>query len=272
MSVAAEMREQGRGMAGALLVLGISFAYTIETWWLAVETSAIHLIGFVVCGLLLVLPVTRNVGFRSDEAETGPRHSPAWIEFAEAVFQAFFVAYVTLFLIGALSPEDPLSVILRTGLVQIVPLALGAALANEALSGGQDEIPEAPFPRSLSMFALGAVFFAAPIAPTGEVAVLAARASWLRLGAILLITLLVTHLVLYELEFRGQTARLKDLSRRRQAGRTCMLYAIALLVSGGLLVAVGDAGGEPLPTWVSRTVVLAFPGAVGASAARVVLA
>lgn len=41
------MREQGRGMAGALLVLGISFAYTIETWWLAVETSAIHLIGFI---------------------------------------------------------------------------------------------------------------------------------------------------------------------------------------------------------------------------------
>ena len=35
-------------MAGALLVLGISFAYTIETWWLAVEISPAHLVGFVV--------------------------------------------------------------------------------------------------------------------------------------------------------------------------------------------------------------------------------
>ena len=40
MSVVSEIREQGRGMAGALLVLGISFAYTIETWWLAVEIPA----------------------------------------------------------------------------------------------------------------------------------------------------------------------------------------------------------------------------------------
>lgn len=259
-------------MAGALLVLGISLAFTIETWWLAVEIPVTHLVGFVVGGLVFVFPVTRTVGFRSDEADTGPRRSPVWVEFFEAVFQGFFVAYVVLFLLGVLSPQDPLPVIVRTGLVQIVPLTFGATLANEVLRGDQDEIPEASFPRSLGVFTMGAVFFAAPIAPTDEVAVLVARADWPRLGVILLVTLVVTYLILYELEFRGQTARLEGRSRWRQIGQTCTLYAVGLVVAAGLLVAMGDAVDEPVATLVGRTIVLAFPAAIGASAARVVLA
>jgi uncharacterized membrane protein len=122
------------------------------------------------------------------------------------------------------------------------------------------------------VFALGAAFFAAPIAPAGEVAMLASRASWLRIGAILLATLAVTYLVLYELEFRGQRGRLEGRSRWRQGGQTCTLYAVGVVVALVLLVAVGDAGTVPLPTLVRHTDLQAFPAAVGDSAARVVLA
>jgi len=51
-------------MMGALLVLGISFAYDRETWWLAVEVPATHLLAFVVVGIALIVPITRAVGFR----------------------------------------------------------------------------------------------------------------------------------------------------------------------------------------------------------------
>ena len=271
MSVIMELREQGRGMAGALLVVGISYVYTMETWWLAAEVSALHLVAFVVVGLALVLPVTRSVGFRSEDPDGGGE-SPVWVEFAEAVFQALVVAYAVLFLLNVLSLSDSPSLLIRAGLVEIVPLAFGAALANEALSGGQEEMEESSFPRSLGVFALGAVFFAAPIAPTGEVVVLAARASWLRIGAILLTTLVVTYFILYELEFRGQSARLEGRSGWKQAGQTCTVYVIGIFVSLVLLVAVGDAGTVPFPTLVRQTVVLTFPSAIGASAARVVLA
>jgi putative integral membrane protein (TIGR02587 family) len=344
MSVAAEIREQGRGMAGALLVLGVSFTYTIETWWLAVEIPATHLVGFVAVGLAFVVPVSRAVGFRTDsfdgggEAETGAgdsteraerrgssgrttdgraddeqdaieaehegsgeigegmrgaieageenveealegtklptqfARSPMWVEALEAVFQAFFVAYVTLFLLGVIDPNDPLPVIVRTGLVQVVPLAFGAALANEVLSAEQATMSEAEFPRSLAVFALGAVFFAAPIAPTEEVAILATRATWIRLAGVVVATLVGAYLILYVLEFRGQSGRLEGRSRWGQLGGTCMVYAVGLIVAGGMLLAFTQTAGDPLASEVRRTVLLAFPAAIGASGARVVLA
>ena len=324
MSVAAEIREQGRGMAGALLVLGISFTYTIETWWLAVEIPATHLVAFVAVGLVLVVPVSRAVGFRTDsldeseeeleqEGEEEPQdgtesdedlatdggrveetlreegenvekavedapiptqfaRSPMWVEALEAVFQAFFVAYVTLFLLGIIDPSDPLPVIVRTGLVQVVPLSFGAALANEVLSAEQADIAEAEFPRSLGVFAMGAVFFAAPIAPTEEVSILATRASWVRLAGAMVATLVGAYLILYVLEFRGQSGRLEGRSRWGQLGGTCMVYAVGLIVAAGMLLAVTETAGDPFASVVRRTVLLAFPAAIGASGARVVLA
>jgi putative integral membrane protein (TIGR02587 family) len=273
-----ELREQGRGMAGALLVLGISFSYTIETWRLAVDISPVHLLGFVVVGLALVVVVTRSVGFRSDEADDDPtadsgRHaeSPLWVEFLEIVFQSFFIGYTMLFVLGVVNLQMPFLVFLRTGLVQVVPLAFGAALANELLSGEQEEFREVGFPQYLGVFSLGAVFFAAPLAPTEEIGVIAEQVSWGQLGVLLVATLVVTYLMLYELEFRGQSRRLQGRSRRRQLGQTCTVAVVGLVVAFWLLVALSSIDSEPFATWVRQTIVLAFPAAIGASGARVIL-
>jgi putative integral membrane protein (TIGR02587 family) len=280
MKLAAELREQGRGMAGALLVLGISFAYTVETWRLAVDIPPLHLLGFVVAGLALVVSITHSVGFRSDEdveadgADTGLRRhgeSPLWVEFTEIVFQSLFIGYATLALLGVVDLRTPFSVVVRTGLIQVVPLAVGAALANELLSGEQEELPEAGFPHNLGVFALGAIFFSAPIAPTGEVGLIAAQIDWMRVGVLLAVTISVAFLMLYELEFRGQSRRLQDRSRPRQVGQTCIVTVVGLVVAFGLLVALGGIETEPVATWARRTVVLAFPATVGASGARVIL-
>ena len=332
-------------MAGALLVLGITFTYTIETWWLAVEIPAMHLVGLVAVGLALVVPVTRTVGFRTDsldeddggtdgerggeggaaEEETDERdanetesgaeeddaesddedppeldrgrveealrageedveealeekipaqfaRSPMWVEALEAVFQAFFVGYIALFLLGVIDLGDPPLVIVRTGLVQVVPLAFGAALANEVLSVEQAQITEAAFPRSLGVFAMGAVFFAAPIAPTEEVAILAARTSWVRIVGVMFATLVGTYLILYVLEFRGQSGRLEGRSWWGQLEGTCMVYAVGLVVAAGMLLAFTETASDPFASEVRQTVLLAFPAAIGASGARVVLA
>jgi putative integral membrane protein (TIGR02587 family) len=267
-------------MAGALLVLGISFVYTSETWWLAVEIPPSYLIGFVVVGLALVVPITRSVGFRSDQddeeskTESGSvrdTESSLWVEVGEIVFQSFFIGYSTLFLLGIIDLQTPLQVFLRRGLIQVVPLAFGAALANELLSGDQEEIPEVGFPKSLGVFALGAIFFSAPIAPTNEVGSIAAQVGWVRLGVLLVVTVIVTYLMLYELDFRGQSRRLQGRSRWRRAGQSCIVYVVGLLVALWLLVALGGIESEPFATWARRTVILAFPAAIGASGARVIL-
>jgi putative integral membrane protein (TIGR02587 family) len=273
MNVFDELREQGRGVAGALLVLGVSFAYTMEVWWLAAEISAVRLVGFAVVGLALVVPVTRGVGFRTEGGDAGSAtRSPLWVEFAEVVLQGLFAGYAMLLLLGVIDLDSPPLLAVKTGLLLVVPLAFGAALANELLSGEQEEMPEASFPVNLGVFTVGAVFIAAPIAPTDELAVLAARSGWVNAGAILLATLTLTHLMLYELDFRGQADRLQGRSRWRQLGQACLVYALALVVAVGLLLALGDTGGDPLPTWVQKSVVLSLPTGIGASAARVVIA
>lgn len=267
-----ELYEQGRGMAGALVVLGVSFMYTNEAWRLAIHVPAVELVAFVVVGLALVVPVVRSVGFRSDDAEDRPiDRTPLWIRFGELLFQSLVIAFVTLFLLGVITVDQSLSRVARTVLVFVVPLAFGAALANELLSGDQDEFSESGFPRSLGVFALGAIFFTAPIAPTEEVVAIAGQVGWVKVGAVLLFSLVSTFLILHVLEFRGQTERLENRSRWMQGGQTCMVYVVGLTVAIALLLTVGGVGVEPLTVFVRRTVVLAFPSTIGASAARVVL-
>jgi putative integral membrane protein (TIGR02587 family) len=267
-----ELSEQGRGMAGALIVLGISFMYTNEAWQLAIRLPAIELVAFVVVGLVLVVPIVRSVGFRSDDAEDRELdRTPLWIRFGELLFQSFVIASVTLFLLGVITLDQSVSTIARSGLVFVVPLAFGAALANELLTGDQDEFSESGFPRSLGVFALGAIFFSAPIAPTEEVVSIAGGVGWAKVGALLCFSLVSTFLVLHVLEFRGQADRLENRSRWMQVGQTCMVYVVGTVVAVALLLTVGGVDPEPLSVFVRRTVVLAFPSTIGASAARVAL-
>jgi putative integral membrane protein (TIGR02587 family) len=267
-----ELFEQGRGMAGALIVLGVSFMYTNEAWQLAIQLPAVELVAFVVGGLVLVVPVVRSVGFRSDDTEDrGIDRTPLWIRFGELLFQSLVIAFVTLFLLDVITVDQSLGTVARTVLVFVVPLAFGAALANELLTGEQDEFSESGFPRSLGVFALGAIFFTAPIAPTEEVVSIAGGIGWAKVGAILLFSLLSTFLVLHVLEFRGQADRLENRSRWMQVGQTCMVYVVGTGVAVVLLLTVGGSDVEPISVFVRRTVVLAFPSTIGASAARVVL-
>ena len=268
-----ELREQGRGMVGSLLVLGVTFSYTMETWWLSMEAAPIHLIALFVGGLAVVVPVAWSVGFHTGSKDDKPRSdgTPLWIVLAELVFQSAFIAIVGQFLFGILTLDSPFGVVVRAVTVQVVPLAFGAALANELLSGEQNEMPEAVFPQNLGVFALGAVFVAATIAPTEEVALIAQQNGWLRHVLIVVASLLITFLALYVLDFRGQSKRIENRERKDQAAQAVMIYVVSLIVSFALLVAFGTLSSAPASSWVRRTVVLGFPSTVGASAARVVL-
>ena len=273
MSLQAELYEQGRGMAGALIVLGISFVYTNEAWRLAIRLPAEVLIVLVVGGLAVVVPVVRSVGFRSNVSGGAPAFdaSPLWVRFGELQFQGLVVAAISLFLLDVLTLQHAPLTAARTLLFFMVPLAFGAALANEFLSGEQDEISESAFPRSLGVFTLGAVFFAAPVAPTEEVTAVAVRASWAKLAGLVCFSLVATYLILHVLEFRGQGERLENRSVAMRLAQTCMVYAVGAVVATAFLLTIGYVGQPPLSGLVRHTVVLSFPSTIGASAARVVL-
>lgn len=295
-TLATELREQGRGVVGALLVVGVSALFTIETWWAGWQLPVLHLLAYAVAGLVVVLLITRNVGFRGGEPSGNgtDEESPdgdqgdgggeedgvvgkrgSWREivtdFFEILVQSFVAAYGYFLLFGLVDLTEPAAVVARLGLVAVVPLGFGAALANEVLAGGNEEPVSQTFPRHLAVVGLGAVFFAAPIAPTEEATVLAATAGWRRLVLVVLATLLVVQLSLYELEFRGQQRRLQDHGWPMQLARSAVVYGVGLVVSYGLLAMFGQLAGQPPAVWLQKTVVLAFPASIGGSAAEVVL-
>jgi uncharacterized membrane protein len=287
-----ELREQGRATVAAFTVVGVATLYTMEAWWLSWQLRTTHLLAFTVVGLGAVLLLARAVGFHQGndnrgggdggdgESEStgngqrdGLRTTVLRTVFAatEAIAQSFVAAYLVLFLFGVLALEDTLATAVRMGVFHVVPLGVGAALANDLFAGSQGEQPPRRFGESLGVFSLGAIFLSAPIALTQEMELIAAYAGWSRLAALVVVTLLVTHLTLFELENQGQAQRASHRSKPMQVGHTFTVYVVGVAVAVALLAAFGHFDGQPVSVWVQETVVLSFPTAVGASAAQVVL-
>lgn len=266
------LRDQGRGIAGALFVVGLSSLYTMESWWIGWQLPLWSLIGYAVVGLLGVLVITRRIGFQ-EEAEDRTRRSPRKIaaDFAELVLQSFLTAYLVLLVFGVLDAGQSLITVVRLGLIQVVPLGFGAAVANRLLSSTDAEIEEATFPRNVPTYLLGAVFVTFPVAPTDEVRVIAAHAGWVQLAGIVGMSVVIVYLVLYELEFRGQRSRRESRPRYAQVGSAFLVYTIGVVVAVAFLVAFGQFAGTTVTEWVQQTIVLAFVASTGASASEVVL-
>lgn len=271
-ALAEELRDQGRGITGALLVAGLSFLYTMETWWLGWRLPLLYLLVYAFVGLAAVFVVTRNVGFRrEEEAETQEDLVRVAANFAELVLQSFVAAYVVLLAFGVVEVGDPPIDVVRLGLIQVVPLGLGAAVANRLLRQSETEVSEASFPRNLPTFAFGAAFVTFPVAPTQEVEVIALNAGWFRLAALVVLSVAVVYVVLYELQFRGHRSRIEDRSRLAQVGSAFVAYGVGAVVAVAMLVSFGHFAGTTVAEWVQQTIVLSFLASIGASAGEVVL-
>jgi putative integral membrane protein (TIGR02587 family) len=264
-----ELRDQGRGVPGALLVTGLALGYTMEVWWHGWQLPVTNLFAYAVVGLAAVLAITRYVGFRQRERGlSGPWR--VFTDFAELLVQSFVTAYAVLLLFGIVDLTSSPYEIARLGLVLVVPLGFGASRANHILGGNKGD-DSFQFPKNLGLFALGAIFLAAPVAPTQEMELMAAHAGWWRLAAIVAASILASHLMLYELEFKGQEQRIKRHSAATLWGSTFVVYLVAFVVSVAMLAAFGHFSMSPPEVWVQEAIVLSFMGSIGGSAAQMVL-
>jgi putative integral membrane protein (TIGR02587 family) len=268
-----ELREQGRGFVGALFAIGVTFLYTMESWQLAKTLPMSHLLVYTVVGIGGIVLLTRVIGFREDDriasSESSPKLALA-VESAEILFQSLLATYVGLFLLGSLTFDDSLGTAVRFGLIEIVPLGFGAALMNELVMADEDGEYESYLPRNIAVFTVGALFIGATIAPTQELTVIAARIGWGRTVGIAVLSIAVTYVTLFELQFRGEEGRLAR-SRPAQVGTGLTAYAVGVIVSVGLLAAYGHFIGVSVPLMIQKTILLAFPASLGAAGAEVVV-
>ncbi|NEU55295.1 DUF2391 family protein [Halorussus sp. MSC15.2] len=272
-SPADELREQGRAIVGALLVVGTTFLYTMETWWWGRVLPTPHLLVYAVVGLGVILAITRRVSFRRDaQGDGGTKNAirTTVTDFAELVLQSFTATYIVLFVFGVIELGDSLIVIARLGLIEVVPLGFGAALANEVLQGDK-QATRRSVTTTVAIYSVGAVFIAGGISPTQEMELIAAYMEWEHTAVLVLLSLLVSYLMLYELGFQGEGSRLQQRAKVWQVGQAFVVYAVSMVVGTGLLAAFGHFRDAPPSVMVQLIVIISFVSSIGASAAEVVI-
>jgi putative integral membrane protein (TIGR02587 family) len=268
-----ELREQGRGFVGALLAVGMTFLYTMESWQLSKTLPLYHLLIYAILGIGGIVVLTHAVGFRQEDrivSSDSPTGFALVVESAEILFQSLLAAYVGLFLLGILDLNDTIDTVVRLGLIEVVPLGFGAALANQLVMDEEGGEYENYLPRNIAVFTIGALFLASTIAPTQEIEVIAAQTGWSRMLSIGLLSVFLTYFTLFELEFRGHQGRI-DRSRKAQVGTALTAYAVGVVVSIGLLAAYGHFIGASFSVMVQKIILLSFPASLGAAGAEVIL-
>ena len=270
-----ELRDQIRGVMGALLVAGLTFLYTMETWWWGWTLPMAYLLGYALVGLAGVVAVTRVVGFHKGEQNGDSQRNQAWtvaIDFSQILLQSFVAAYLILLLLGIIDFGTSLNRIVRLGFIEVVPLSFGAAMANRLFgtTSEQEAEREMRFPQNVAYFVIGAVFISATIAPTQEMELIAAHMGWFHHLALVVVSVVLVYLFLYELGFQGQKGRSSE-NRWLELGTAFLVYLVGAVTAFLLLTAFGHFTDATVALVYQETVVLAFPASLGGAAAQVVV-
>ncbi len=135
-----------------------------------------------------------------------------------------------------------------------------------------DELPTAAkgYGHELFLMTAGAVVFAANVAPTEEIVLLATEATPWHGLALVALGLLLMHTFVYVVGFKGEEQAHHG-PLRAFAGLTVVGYALAVAVAAYLLWTLGRFDQTGWTTLVMESVVLALPASLGAAAARLIL-
>jgi putative integral membrane protein (TIGR02587 family) len=268
---AAALRGLGRAYAGAL-VFALPMLMTMEMWALGFSIAPLRL--FLLTALLipLLVGVSHYAGF---EETFGWRDDLRDACLAYAVGASLSAVVLTVFSIidWRMTWEEIIGKIA----LQTVPASIGAVLARALLGGessraGERERRVTGYGGELFLMAVGAVFLGLNVAPTEEMILLAFKMTPWHALALALASLAVMHGFVYMVEFSG-TPELPPGTPWWSAFLrfTVPGYAVALLMSIGVLWVFGSTDQTGPAEIIAMTIVLGFPAAVGAAGARLIL-
>ncbi|WP_420127084.1 TIGR02587 family membrane protein [Longimicrobium sp.] len=260
-----------RAFGGAVL-FSLPLLMTMEMWWLGFYLDRVKLLLFMV----LMIPVVVALDYFSGFEETA-----SWREDLMDGMIAYGVglvaSFVILLLFGIVNVEQPLREVVGKVAIQSVPASFGAVLANSQLAGDGDAAErrrkeDAGYAAKLFIMAAGAVFLAFNVAPTEEMIYISfIMSSWHAL-ALVAASLLMMHGFVYASEFRGAPRVAHGTPGWSLFLRNTVVgYAIALAVSAYVLWTFGRLEHGVPSTYVMMTLVLGFPAALGAAAARLII-
>jgi putative integral membrane protein (TIGR02587 family) len=265
-------REFGVGLArafGGAILFSLPLFMTMEMWWLGFHMDRLRLALFLAAGIPLLVGLSHHIGFEE---------TFGWVDDVVDAFVAYAVGFVAggimMLLFSVIEPGMSLNEIVGKVAVQAFGGAVGALLAQNMLGEEQRAGDRArSYGGELFIMAVGSLFLAFNIAPTEEMVLISYQMSKWHAVALAVLSLVLMHAFLHAVRFGGQDRRVPpDTSFWSLFVRyTATGYAVALLVSLYALWVFGRTDGTGLEATVMATLVLGFPAAMGAAAARLIL-
>jgi putative integral membrane protein (TIGR02587 family) len=274
------LREYARGVAGGLL-FSLPLLYTMEVWWAGFTSHPWRLALYVAATFALLLGYNYYLGLRRD---TG--FGEVVIDSVEEMGLGLLVAFLVLWLLGRVALDQPAEEVVGKTTVEAMTVAIGVSVGTSQLGAeGEDEgdkgvsgaaragggRPGPHFGGQVVIALCGAVLFAANVAPTEEIVMIAVEISAWRLLGLALLSLALSALILFYSEFSGAKKFVRFDAHHDVLVGTVVTYAVALAASALILGFFGRFDGQALATCVAQTVVLGVAATLGASAGRLLL-
>ncbi len=276
-TVSQSLREYARGVAGGLL-FSLPLLYTMEVWWAGFVAHPWRLALYVAATFLLLLGYNYYAGLRRDSG-----FSEVAIDSVEELGIGLLVAALVLWLLGQLTGEMPAGEVVGKTVIEAMTVAIGVSVGTSQLGGGErdeedkgvgaagGEDGSIHFGGQVIVALCGAVLFAANVAPTEEIVLIAAEMSAWRLLGLAVFSLGIGALILYYSEFTGSERHVQFDRHHDVLVGTIVTYAVALAASALILGFFGRFDGAGLFTCLAQTVVLGVAATLGASAGRLLL-
>ncbi|CAM4125243.1 TIGR02587 family membrane protein [Corallococcus sp. ZKHCc1 1396] len=269
------LREYGRGIAGGLL-FSLPLLYTMEVWWAGFISHPLSVLGYLVGTYVLLLGYNRFGGFRRDVDWFG-----VFTDSLEELGLGLVVSTGVLVLIGRITEGTSLQEAVGMVVVEAGTVAIGVSVGS-AQFGGQhrEEDPEEDkrrlesaehVPAQLVIAFCGATLFAANVAPTEEIVMIALETPPGRLLGLALLSMLLGGLILFQSDFTKAHRFTRRRMRRDVLAGTVVTYALALVCSALVLWFFGRFAGNGLGVCVAQVVVLGLASTLGASAGRLLI-
>lgn len=269
-----------RGFGGAIF-FSLPLLMTMEMWWLGFYIDPLRLALFMTLMIPLLIGLDHFSGFKE---------TSTWMEDVLDGITAYGVGFlasaVVLLLFDVVDLGSmPLREVVGKISLQAVPASFGAVLANSQLvdrsNGNQEQQAkqredrrkeDAGYGGELFFMTTGAVFLAFNLAPTEEMVLIAFKMSHWHHIALAVASLLLMHAFVYSVSFKGTHSAPEGSTWWGLFLRfTVVGYALALVLSAYILWTFGRYEDSALSTYVAEAIVLGFPAALGASAARLIL-
>ena len=279
-----------RGAAGSFL-FGIPLLYTVEVWSIGSSTNALRLLGVQAVTFIVVLLLTQIEGFRRS-LSINPIETV--LESIEALGIGIICAAIALCLLRRITLETPLSEALGKLIFEGVPFSLGVTLARSTLARRRSkerrslETDASALPLAtvklggsigstlrdtlvdIDATLIGAIVIAFSIAPTEEIALIAADLPPLWLIVVMAASLLISYIIVFASGFTDRFERTQRGLLLSPLTETLLAYIVVLAASTLMLVFFQQlTGGDPWHEWLSSIIVLGLPASVGGAAGRI---